>query len=35
MKFILISAVVGFGFGKLIQFKNHFDIFNNPGWCLL
>ena len=28
-KFLLISA--GLGFGKFIQFKNHFGFFNDPG----
>ena len=33
-KFQLISAGVGFSFGMLIPFENHFESFNDPGWCL-
>ena len=34
VKFLLISAGVGFSFGMFIQFKTHFGSFNDPGWCL-
>ena len=34
VKFLLISAGVGFSFGIFIQFENHFGNFNDPGWCL-
>ena len=34
VKFLLISAGVGFSFGMFIQFKNHFGSFNDPGWRL-
>ena len=35
VKFLLISAGLGFSFGMFIQFENHFGSFNEPGWCLL
>ena len=31
VKFLLISAGVGFSFGMFIQFENHFGSFNDPG----
>ena len=34
VKFLLISAGVGFSFGMFIQFENHFGSFNDPGWYL-
>ena len=34
VKFLLISAGVGFSFGIFIQFENHFRSFKDPGWCL-
>ena len=33
VKFLLISAALGFGFKKFIHFENHFGIFSNSGWC--
>ena len=34
VKFLLVSAGVGFGFGMFHQFVNHFGNFNDPGWYL-
>ena len=34
VKFLLMSAGVGFSLGMFIQFENHFGSFNDPGWCL-
>ena len=34
VKFLLISAGMGFSFEMFIQFETHFGSFNDPGWCL-
>ena len=35
VEFILIRAGMGFCFGDLTKFQDHFKFFDNPGWCFM